>query len=227
MKYQYQYQNQYQYQYQEQNIKGKIRIINIKIFLLIIIFNINFVNSLLFPYNLWGKWNVNYQFNNKNKYTTDISIYSSNLQINKRQELLGGIIIYNTRLTGSFYPCSDLNTKTKKIIIKLYKKNYIINSIFGIKINIQTHEIKKKIRGSMYIDIIDYSDDIIIFNLYGTFTGYLNKKQFALTRINNNNIFENITPLNLILITQFVGFITTHFYDSLLDILINILQKIK
>lgn len=217
--------------------KFKFGFINLLLFLQ----NIKYGYAFNYPYNLLGEWSISYQnpityindidnlnddnlndkYNFNKKYNRNINlesyikIYPSKIQISTRKDYAGGIITFQKEFYGSYNLYSQLDDKKSKIDIHLEKQIDIIKSILGInlggKINV------KEVQSPIEIEVLSISNTVIVLLI----TGYIYKYKFIKEEVllmrlcqNKNNYSK---PINIILISNLIGYIITHLYDGLLD----------
>ncbi|NBV29143.1 hypothetical protein EBS02_09050 [bacterium] len=194
--------------------------------MMIFVFAFLLVRVESYPYGLWGEWKVSQP--REKTTTTKVHVYpKSSLHIHIRQDMLGGIITYQKELSGKYTSYSDLETREHKLLVRLENEVQEVDSFLGIETRLKKKS--NKIRGSLCVRILDQTPDILVLSVENQIKNCVhhnNTTEFLLTRIRPSDS-SHITPMNLLLIGQFVGFTTSHFYDSILYVVKIICEGIQ
>lgn len=183
-------------------------------FVIIVLF-LQAINA--YNYQLWGEWKVTLQHKSRVQGNVNVKIYPKKLSINIRKEILGGIITCQKELLGSYV--SDEKQGLIDIILENQLKT--IDSILGIEVRIGKEK-QSRVRGKLTAKVLHSSTDILVVEVANKIklcNEVGNEYECLLNRITPSD--NTITPVNLFLIGQFLGFSTSHFLDFILYLVIH------
>lgn len=176
-----------------------------------------------FQYKLLGEWKVALQSKNQNE-NAKVQIYPEYLNINIKNEMFGGIITTQQKYSGSYFFCECEKDELPTVEINLQNEFKKIDSLLGIEVSLRNG--KSKVRGRLCAKFLNIGDDVVVLEIFNHIYKCkdMNSKGVCLlTRIIPSDS-TNITPINLLLIGQFVGFLTSHMYDNAFNSLSFILN---
>lgn len=182
------------------------------------------VLTIGYPYRLLGDWKVSsYDLHSKRAVNARVHIYPQTVQINLKQDLLGGILTCQKELSGTYSWFSDVDTQQQKMHVAIQLEVHTIDSFLGVEMRVQKE--KTTIRGRMLVTILDCTTDVVVLSTENYIRDCSQKKsqEFLLTRIHPSFVDPSVTPINLLLIGQFVGFLVYHLYDGILTVLRSLL----
>lgn len=207
-----------------------------------------------YPYKLLGEWIISYQKQDKNNLNSYIKIYPTKLHISTVKDLAGGIITLQKEFYGKYNLYTELENKKSKISIDLDKEIDIIKSVLGISLGSKlikklscpknSKNINKNLKNinninpliriqeghiPLEIEILSISNTIIILSITGDIYKYkFNNEEVLLMRLCQTKQ-NSSKPINIILISNLIGYVITHLYDNILLIiekLVYIIEKL-